>query len=1204
MDNAVDVTKLRAERAKAKEAVATFERALTNRDRTSRELGSALAGLRDARDKVEAHWPVLRGWTLLLAHPGAASEGEIYDMIMAARFFLPNQSPMEQLQLHLATVVWPGLSRFIGNLSFDGVEARWLDAWLQLREQVPYDARREDRLEDCDALLELIARLFGMSSGETVPASAGWVGALHEQAASYARLERCLDDPQLPLVTPSSNLADRPLAYAFVGSLAAVYSAALANPGLPGAAIASLLARTPAFLRARTGDLQARDGADSDGPRSGDRRAEWIELLLGYWAADDAVVEALLSRRGIIKLKDRVRSETRPLTWVDGHEQRIALIGPSGAGKTSLMMGSDALRQVTIYHALGESHDKEVEELREIWRKGELSNTEHELFMARTGIRNLCSFTFIDVNGESYFPQDADKLPNLEVIKLRYARRPPTVVMLMLNGNRPLEMVVGKKLDETIGAIRDSPVKAGGDSTAAVGRGYLGADDHFEPAALNHSRPIYLLVSHADEMIGRVLADRDDELVGGLEPHKGAVEELEAKLSAKVLRLEDLHLDPQISDRAAARAVLKCDRELLKSPAALRVILDAIDIFWGAAQAFAAAGLDNIHLHFLRSGGGTPPKTTGVESLWKHLWLVTSPASRVARKSALERRLSIRLEQELREADGSVVTLDGIELLRPTRAKFQADATQIGLASIRRAVIKKFKEPGLSLDKLLSDSGGPSIFSGRFKGQLQRIMEEYDNSLAMLDERIGAAVKSILELNGIPVSKTFGAFSSERLLIKQEENLKQLEKWRRQYLTAVSHSTPSDVADAERLLQKLPGENSEGRALLQRLLDEYRSLDLDSGDAARSGSMFHALRGALNDTCMWRNLPIRLPEGAKDDWSVAEKWLAENPALTISEALNIYFNKLQKDEKDDEKRDSDWNERILPAIRLLSGFRPMLPTLHVDLLETDHAKVRSVEVALARFEVSKRGVEALNDIRGLAVIVRGGIPMGARLRALVTLAALEPLLKSLNIDAEKLAHKSAVQSFRMAQDKLDEADSLWRSRSFFSFIKPNPKLHSDINKAITDAKNLLADYGANGGQPVGGEASRSREATKRAKRIIDFALWLASDIQQSPFEVGLGKPCEDIGDIFGSQIENVQKAVEKCKMSLKRFYDAMHGALLQERYHYLLEAGLLTNENAIAANLGAIFTEDPDPGNELPVQSKQERYKQAVTTLLSRLEAT
>jgi hypothetical protein len=74
-------------------------------------------------------------------------------------------------------------------------------------------------------------------------------------------------------------------------------------------------------------------------------------------------------------------------------------------------------------------------------------------------------------------------------------------------------------------------------------------------------------------------------------------------------------------------------------------------------------------------------------------------------------------------------------------------------------------------------------------------------------------------------------------------------------------------------------------------------------------------------------------------------------------------------------------------------------------------------------------------------------------------------------------------------------------------------------------------------------------------------------------------------------------AIEKSKESFKRFYDTARNALLQERYHYLMEAGLLAGESAIAENLSVIFI-SRDPGTELPVQSKEAHYKQAVATLL------
>ncbi|MBB5760245.1 hypothetical protein HNR00_004994 [Methylorubrum rhodinum] len=1203
MENTAITADLAAKRDTARQAVADFNGVLTNPSRTSRDLGAALVSLRRSREQLGAHWPVIRGWTQLLIHRGDVSEGEIYDMMKLAGF-VPRlaETRIAQLDLHLAAAVWPGLSTFLGEPAVEGIEQHWFDEWLALHAQA---RGNEDMLEDCDALLELMARLFGMSHNGAIPASAAWVGALHEQAAAYALQERGLDDPERPLVTPSRDIADRASAHALVASLGAVYSEALASPNQPARQLAAQLAGRPAYLRSVTGALELRKGEEYDGPAAAARRPEWIELLLGFWAADNAVVAALLEKRSLIRLNARRVLEPRPIIWVDGQEQRIALIGPSGAGKTSLMLASSELAgvpKVTVYHALGPAGDGEVKELWADWLNGEAKNTEQESFIARTAVENLCSFSFIDISGESYFPQSPDRLQSLEVIRLRYARRPPAVVMLMLNGGRPREMVAGKKLDDALDVIRNSPPES--KATPGSRPRIAWPEEEIDNQALNHSRPVYLLVSHVDTLIGNVLADRDDALARGMRPGKDLVDRLEKALTDHVLRFEELGLEPTRGGEAAARTILMRDAELLRSPSLLRLVLDSLGIFYGPAQSCAAANLDNLHLHFLRSGGGKPPVTLGVEALWKHLWTKTRPASTGARKAALKLRLATLIETEFKKVADRVVAFDDIELPRLTRAAFQAGAEAVNLASMKKEVLESFRRPDGGLQNLLGDGAAHSIFDGRFGAEYKNLVGPYDENLTRLNDKIEAATLSVLDLMGIPADETFAEFNRKRSLISGEQNLKRLQGWRQQYLSAVPGPAPvaptGDIDEARQLLNglgKADTTRQAGRQLLERLLEEHQNIEEARRETVRTQSMFHALRGALNDSCVWRNMPINPDKAIEDGWAGAESWIKNHPALCMSEALYTNFAKTVAQSED------DWVSRIGPAIRLLTGYRPLLPTLHVNLLETDQAKIRSVEETYARLDVRERGLDALNAIRNLAVVVRGGVPLATRLRAIATLAALGPLLRSLSIDPDKLASEpaNAVTAFNSAQTELDLVDVKWRSRNLFDFTRPNPDLLKAMSGSLDKVRNQLADYAANGGQPVGGEAGASRDATQRAMRTVDLALWVARNIEEAPFSAQFSDSGTDLYDAFSREIQAVSVSINNCKVALQRFYDTLRNAILHERYLYLVEAGLLVGENAVANNLAEVFA-DRDHGSELPLDSKEARYKQVVKTLLSRLD--
>jgi hypothetical protein len=645
------------------------------------------------------------------------------------------------------------------------------------------------------------------------------------------------------------------------------------------------------------------------------------------------------------------------------------------------------------------------------------------------------------------------------------------------------------------------------------------------------------------------------------------------------------------------------------------------------------AGLDNVYLHFLRSGGDVPPQTFGVHAFWDHLWTKTAPASVAARKDALQRRLATNLDSGLKLVATSTVAFDNIELKRPARGDFRAGAEAIGASEMKTAVLDTFDEPasGGGLHNLIGKGAAKGIFAGRFKYQFESFVGVYDKTIDDLDMRIRAAVRSILSLIGVPPDRTFEQLSDDRSIIKDEQSAKRLQAWRAEYQASFPardvHATPDDVKEAIGLLGALASDNAKSRepdatspglTLLNKLLNDYEEAEKQRAAAARPGAMFHALRGALSDTCEWRNSPLAEKDSRPRNWidkySAAEDWIQENPALTMAEALTNNFARSNASGASDEG-ERDWFERIRPAIQLLAGYAVALPTLHVRLLETDQVKIRSVESSQTIYNPIEKALVALDTLRRLAIAVRAGRPLNQRLRAIATLAVISPLLRSLNVDpgkmfAEEEKEGDTVNDFVQAQDALQDMELQWRGRGFFSFLRPDPKVLANINDKLKIARNALANYATAGGEPVGSKAGASKKATRQAKRGVDFALWVARNVAEAPFVAELRKPGTEPADVFGREIEAVLAPMRACNDALNAFYAELKNALLQERYQYVVESGLLNGEQTIAANLGTIFhtlapskgpTTKADSNNELVINAKEAGLQQATATLLSRL---
>jgi hypothetical protein len=146
-----------------------------------------------------------------------------------------------------------------------------------------------------------------------------------------------------------------------------------------------------------------------------------------------------------VKLEDRIITDQPEVPWVAGHELHVALLGPSSSGKTSLMFASKAKGYVdvsTAYRKFGDgdvgivADEAEVKKYEKEWRENSKEpNTEKELLIARSKeVKDLASFTFFDTIGERFFQGATKSTYPPEFLEARYARRPPSVVMLTVAG--------------------------------------------------------------------------------------------------------------------------------------------------------------------------------------------------------------------------------------------------------------------------------------------------------------------------------------------------------------------------------------------------------------------------------------------------------------------------------------------------------------------------------------------------------------------------------------------------------------------------------------------------------------------------------------------------------------------------------------------------------------------------------------------------
>jgi len=1240
--------------------VAAFKRLLVNPTRGRQDLATALRRLRDQSEALGARWPVLTAWTLLLERRGrrdaaCPSVGEIYDMVRAAPFRKNGgQERWADLEPHLVTAVWPDLEPLLPaeQLALPAIETKWFEEWrsafLRARGTGSGTPQRADAIRDCDCMLNLVVQLFSAPAGGGPSASDAWFGILHEQAAAYARAERCRTrkQPGHRLVRPA-DLDDFDSARSLVASLAAVWRGRLDRPGVEGDALIAGLARRTAYLRREDGAFEERDGAILDGPGSAEARQEWIGLLLRYWAADDGVIEDLLARRKIVTVEDRKTFPTRPIAWVGGQELQVSLVGPSASGKTSLMFASEKLGHVevsTAYLKLGaketEDHRKIIAVAREKWETRKASNTEDDRFVARSPVKDqLCSFTFLDVGGERYFPLIRPASPTAadgqtvtegvapytrKILAKRYENRPPSLVMVLADGAQPEQSTEDRRgflnrLDLLIDVIDESPTSP---------------ETKDSRNEINASRPVYLLITHVDEMIDKIVAQCDQAFCEDTDAAtEDEIADLQRVLTSEILRCDDLGLDFGIQERTSVLARLKKDRALLGSPPRLRVVLDAVDGIFDTAQRFAAKGLDNLHLLFLRPVGDRDTMDfPGVGVLWDHLWAQVAPASAKARRDALRNRLVTRLDDGLAEVEKlstHAAKLDG--LLRKTIDEKGAmnQAHAVKLAQSKSRVANKSEVPA-KLEDVLASKDQKGLYGRVNPTQFEQYVEEVCRAVDMVDKAVADAVEDVLTIIGVPPRKKFSELDEMYFDIEknqeptqQEELRRILSEWQEQYRNEMSKpekpgDLPKTLDQAEKLLNQVEersiedGGNdiNEGLGVLRSLLKERKQVAEQTLPAARE-AWFHAVEGVLFDTCAWRNR-ARKPENL----SSVEKWIGdkENKNATIGSTLEGNFA-----HTDPDRSQKSWSEEILPAIRQLAGFDPALRTLHLSLSEIDRVKVYSYEKVFGEREFGTAAWKALSKLRELAEYLRRGKRLPARLRGLAALVVLKPLLEDMRFKAQVLFGTAALEdgkddatnkgvkfnSLKEAEKELESAASEWKNFGFIKRVFSKSDVRNtwlgEIRKHVSGAQEKLESFSKADVRPVEMSASENQKECTEALNRVKFARIVIDHARTLGLGQCLRESGSDPAQAFGKEIERAQYLIGMSATALKELYHELNEILLRERWWYLEGSGLLSGHDEIRKRLGEVFKGQVDGNTLAGLDSFKERraiFDDCVTALL------
>jgi hypothetical protein len=1195
-----------------------FDSMLRDEKRGRNALQVVLEDLEQDGSEPKPLWRALKPWAVLLAysaelsknkatdHPSLPKEGEIWDMAQAIPLPEGSATPdrRAELQWHLITAFWSTAGRLLPSniAALDGAAQQnaWFEEWHEafLRAQrLPVGSReRSNAIKDCDCLLELIARLFEMSPIDVPPAADAWFASVDAQAVAYGQAECCRENK---LVDPaSSDMGNSQLARPLVAALAAVWRVLLARP-------------VDAFWDFLVDECARASRERRPGTR--EQRGEWIDLLLRHWAAREKVIEELLENRNLVRLLDREITDQLEIPWVPGHELQVALLGPSSSGKTSVMFASKAKGYVdvsTAYRKLGDgaeaikADEDEVEKHEKKWEENSETNTEKELLIARSKeVEDLASFTFFDTVGEGYFKGDTKPTYPPEFLEARYALRPPSVIMLTVAGIQLETLEVDPhrtNLNNVIEAIKKTP-------RADVIRKHLTADGK-EPDVdlfrdrINASRPVILLISHIDRMIERLTHRYEPEVWGAADvddDHKKNL--LELSLTSEVLRLDDFDLIGKSREYALAR--LRQDRELLRSPPRLRIIIDTLGKLSGVVQMFSEAGLSNLQILFIRpirkpeysrskiTTVQRPPEFPGINTLWQHLTATVVRKSAVARKKTLNNTLVTQLTSSIEKLDS----------LEDRAAKFSSE--KLDLRSLDVETFRKAADAvGLTkyANRVSAGKVGPEKLYGYVSeknSDLKMLVDDLCSKLVTLDLEIDATLLEIMKIMGVPAKKegrfeNFGTFVKSGNAVGEypytegkKFHLDWLQDERETYdqergnrYRASSEAGDSDEMNfTDRLRSAIEDiavkKSAEHDFLLTLIASQQRiiaqRIPAPETDIPPHGISLHGIHGALWDMCKWRNRDADGIPGQE------EQWIKKNANRNFQELLD-----LNSRGKDQSSAELDWKD-IEKALLQLAGFNPFLLTLHVGLFESDRHKVYAVETTLKRPKdesVSHLAVAALKDLRDLGRHLRTDRELKNRLQRLGALAALKPLLTELGyrpetvFDAIAQGRGGATYKaiMKAEQDLRDIKEGKNEKKAIYEYvIGPfgikrqirNRKIAA-IGSELQGAEIQTADFIIVGHK--GREDSLALRAPFNAvlftRRLIDQAI----ELELSPI---LRNHDGDIAKVFMAELRSLKAYVDNCKDSLVKLHETLKERLLGERCVYLHASKLVDQSSHLGRQL-------------------------------------
>lgn len=1213
-----------------------FDRILGDETRDRNALQVALAKL--AREGAESKplWPALKPWAVLLEHrarlsygdPSLPKEGEVWDMALSMGLPSQRQSSNRraELQRHLITAFWPRAGKLMASRldALDGVEQQtnwfeeWREAFLRARQAEVDTPGRMDAIKDCDCLLELIARLFESSNPALAPAADTWFNSVDAQAVAYAQAECCRKND---LVNPSADMTSDEQARPLIATLATVWRARLAAPVVSGEHLVAGLAAHPG------------QGPAKNRPGTTKQREEWIDLLLRHWAARDTVIEELLARRDILRLEDRNITEQPEIPWAPGHEMQVALFGPSASGKTSLMFASKVKGYVdvaTAYRKLGDdpTADQEaVNQVEQLWRAG--VKTEGENLVARTKVENFASFTFFDVRGEQYFrgrPDPSGGKPastySKEFLQTRYARRPPSLIMLMANGGQldaftikpdsgsaDYDSSILADLGTLINVIKESPI----DTEEAI------------RDQINASRPVMLLISHTDKMVEELTRRYTKEVWNSTVVETVATADLEKSLTSEVLRLADFDLVRE--DRAHALARLKRDRKLLLSPSRLRIVLDTVDKMFAVVQKFSAGGLSNLQILFLQpfdqkwkpedSLTAYVPDFPGVDTLWAHLRATAVPKSIKARELALRRSLIEQLKCNIDKKiepiaqHASAFRLPSFGQLNHD-TEFQNAASAIGLSELANLVVAGTWRPSTLSEYLKGNDA-------RRETEFAKTLDKLCNTVEDLDNKILSAISDVMTVVGVPTEIPFSTFMKSYNAVgrypyteDQDLNLDWLRDARKTYTEIRSQrgqgvgdisgsDAPKPIDRVRRFVEDIDktDENSVYLKILLDLVEEQKRI-LDQRITEKIDIALHGVHGALYDMCKWRNRgrdEADYPEG---------KWIKSNEARRFKEIVD--FNSRDEDK---DNSDSEWVS-IEQALLQLRDFNPRLPTLHVGLFESDRGKVYAVERTLKDKSISRLAVAALKDLRDLGRLLRTRGSSTGRLRSLASLEALRPLLAALGYRPETVFKAiaegkdwSILGEIRQAERDLRNLKGKRNPAYEYvtSVLGNNKQIHREKIREIGLSLKKSLIQADDRDIIVGHDGREDTLGVRAPHNAVIFARLLverASAEQLSPL---LSDHKGNVTAAFIAELNSLSERVGACATSLAKLHETLRELLLYERCAYVDGAELLNGHSDLAQKLGTLIQPVEHEGEPNPLKPFEDRYndfEKVVTELLKR----